>query len=115
MKLFFLGIAVLGLSGCAGETPPAAAPSTMSGSAVLTEAPVGPMAAVMPDKAKAIAHLKEHAKYPATRSELLAACADTAEFTAAEKRWFANNIPEGTYASPEDVTRALGLKGPAER
>jgi hypothetical protein len=66
-------------------------------------------AAVKPDPAKAKAHLADHVKYPAKRADVLAACADTPEFTSAEKQWFANNLPEGDYQSANDVVRALKL------
>jgi hypothetical protein len=62
-----------------------------------------------PDAAKVTDHVKNHVKYPATRDQLLAACADTPEFTAQEKKWFADNIPEGTYKSADEVMKTLKL------
>jgi hypothetical protein len=62
-----------------------------------------------PDVAKARAHLAQHVNYPATRAQILAACAQTPEFSAAEKQWLADNLPEGHYTSPDDVGRALKL------
>ena len=96
VALFALGL------GCASSPPPApAAPSDAKAGAAMT--------AVKPDTAKAASHIKNHVKYPATRAELLAACAGTAEFTSQEKKWFADNLAEGTYKSPDDVMKALKL------
>jgi len=76
------------------EAPPKAAASTPD---------------TQPDIDKTRSHLKEHVKYPATRAEVLAACADTPEFTPAEKAWFSERLPDGSYASADDVLRALKL------
>src|SRR5688572_13542174 len=78
--------------------PPAAAGPTESAT---TEAPT------KPEDAKLAAHIKDHVKYPASRAELLAACADTPEFSAGEKQWIADHLPEGSYASADDVLKAL--------
>ncbi|HXU06406.1 MAG TPA: hypothetical protein VN903_35865 [Polyangia bacterium] len=67
-------------------------------------------AAVKPDMKKVTQHLKEHQKYPATRAELLAACNDLMDFSAGEKRWFADRLPEGTYKSAADVLKAINRK-----
>lgn len=64
---------------------------------------------VEPDRAKAVGHFKEHVKYPASRSDILAACAQTPEFSGAEKDWMAQHLPEGTYKSPDEVIAALRL------
>jgi hypothetical protein len=64
---------------------------------------------VKPDAAKARAHLDEHVTYPATRSQVLEACASTKEFSDAEKQWFSDNLPEGQYASAREVVSALKL------
>jgi hypothetical protein len=65
--------------------------------------------ATKPDAAKAKVHLRDHVKYPAARARVLKACADTAEFTAGEKKWFEQNLPEGTYKSADDVVAAEKL------
>jgi hypothetical protein len=65
--------------------------------------------AVKPDAGRARAHLEEHVTYPATRSQVLDACAGTKEFSDAEKQWFSDNLPEGQYASARDVVSALKL------
>jgi hypothetical protein len=66
--------------------------------------------AVQPDVTKLKAHAVDHIKYPATRAEILAACAQTPEFSAGEKKWIEQNLPEGTYNSPDDVLRAMKLQ-----
>ncbi len=87
---------------CGGSKPASETPATETAAA----AP----AATAPDSAKVKEHLKSHiGKYPATKAELLAACAETPEFTASEKQWFSENLPEGSYASADDVVKALKL------
>jgi hypothetical protein len=99
-------IALAALNACAtqsGVTP--AGSSNQAGTCGVSTAPCG----TKPDIAKARAHLAQHVNYPATRAAILAACAQTPEFTAAEKQWLADNLPEGKYTSAEDVGRALKL------
>ena len=74
-------------------------------------APAGEMcsAATKPDATKAKAHLADHVKYPAKRADILAACADTPEFTAGEKQWISDNLPEGEYKTADEAVRALRL------
>ena len=63
-----------------------------------------------PDMKKVAAHLRAHVKYPATRQQVLDACAQTDEFNAAEKAWAAAALPEGSYASADEVLKALKKK-----
>ena len=90
---------VFSLAACA-QTPPPAASSPKEASQ---------SAAAKPEVATAKLHLEQHVKYPANRKEILAACADTPEFTAAQKLWFEQNLPEGNYASAAAVMTALKL------
>ncbi len=92
------------LAGCSNEKP---AMTPAAGQAP-PENPAN-TAAVRPDVTKLRTHLEGHVKYPATRSQILDACANTPEFTAAEKRWIADNLPEGTYNSAGSVEEALRL------
>jgi hypothetical protein len=96
MKILACAILLSTLVGCASGSPPAADAPKADQSASAT-----------PDQAKAIKHMREHVKYPATRDAILAACADTPEFSAAEKSWFAKNLPPGEYKSADDVIKAL--------
>jgi hypothetical protein len=62
------------------------------------------------DRNKAAEHLNKHQTYPATRAELLASCKNLMEFSASEKKWFAAHLPEGTYASADEVLKAVFKK-----
>lgn len=102
MKTIY-ALAIVTLVGCS-NTP---APRAPSDTAATPAAAVS--GTVEPNKAKAISHFKEHVKYPASRSDILAACAQTPEFTGAEKDWLAQHLPEGTYKSADEVVGALRL------
>jgi hypothetical protein len=90
---------VLSLAACA-ETPPPPASSPKEASQ---------SAASKPDVAATKLHLEQHVKYPASRKQILAACADTPEFTAAQKLWFEQSLPDGNYPSAGAVLTALKL------
>jgi hypothetical protein len=108
IKLTTLGtFAILSalLPACGSSPPPEAA----SASSAPAPAADTSAAATKPDLAAAKKHLAEHVKYPATRAEVLAACADTPEFTDAQKKWFSENLPEGSYESADQVEAALKL------
>jgi hypothetical protein len=62
-----------------------------------------------PDQAKTAKHMREHVKYPASREAILAACADTPEFSSEEKKWLSDNLPAGEYKNADDVINALRL------
>jgi hypothetical protein len=97
MKLFipmFLFIVV----GCANNPAPQAPGGGVTAAA-----------SAKPEATMAIKHLKDHVKYPASRTAVLAACADTPEFSAAEKKWLSDNLPERTYVSADEVASALRL------
>ncbi len=64
----------------------------------------------MQNKQNAIAHLKEHQTYPASKEELVKACNELSDFSEKDKKWFEQNLPERTYHSPEEVMNALGWK-----
>lgn len=71
--------------------------------------PADQCVAQAPDRDKAIKHFESHVQYPASRQDILAACADTPEFTAAEKQWLSDHLPERTYASAGEVVSTLKL------
>lgn len=54
-------------------------------------------------------HIREHVTYPSNKSELVAACNQMSDIPEAERNWFAQELPEGNYASPEEVINALNL------
>ncbi len=95
------------VNGCASQSgaAPAGSAAQASGTCSVSSTPC----ATRPDGSKAREHFAKHVNYPATRAEILAACAQTPEFTAAEKQWLADSLPEGKYANADDVTRALKL------
>jgi hypothetical protein len=66
-------------------------------------------ASARPNPEKLTRHLRDHVSYPASRGDVLAACADTLEFTAAEKQWTAKHLPEGDYATAEEAVQAMGI------
>jgi hypothetical protein len=97
--LVALSIGLAALVACGGSTQaPPTTPSAASDGAV-----------ARPDGAAARSHLEKHVTYPATRSVILAACASTSEFTAEEKRWFDQKLPDREYKSAVDAIAALGL------
>jgi hypothetical protein len=100
-------VALALVNGCATQSGAAPAGSTAQagGTCGVSASPC----ATRPDGSKAREHFAKHVNYPATRTEILAACAQTPEFTAAEKQWLADNLPEGKYANAGDVSRALKL------
>ena len=54
-------------------------------------------------------HLKTHQSYPATKADLVAECNNLSDFSEDDKKEFAEKLPEGTYNSADEVTKALGL------
>ena len=64
----------------------------------------------MQNQAGAIAHLKTHQTYPATKADLVAACNNLSDFSEADKKMFSEQLPEGTYNSAQDVMKALGMQ-----
>ncbi|MBI2040281.1 DUF2795 domain-containing protein [Candidatus Microgenomates bacterium] len=62
----------------------------------------------MQNVASAIDHLKTHQTYPATKAQLVAECNNLSDFSEEDKTEFAQNLPEGSYNSADDVVKALG-------
>lgn len=54
-------------------------------------------------------HLKNHQTYPATKEELVKECNNLSDYSAEDKKWFMDHLPEGTYKSAEEVEQALGM------
>ena len=121
MRKLAIAALVCGLwMGCSKSEEPAAAtaPESTTGTESTNATPMpaegtetdASVMAVQPDVNKFKAHAADHIKYPATKAEIVAACAQTPEFSAGEKKWVSENLPEGTYNSPDDVIRALKLQ-----
>lgn len=111
MKVINQLIVYFFVAGCAGTTAnaPQSSPNATAIAPGPTPAAAMAPAATKPDSAVALKHLREHVKYPASRAVVLAACADTPEFSTEEKKWFVDTLPERTYGSAEEVARALHL------
>lgn len=62
----------------------------------------------MQNVANAKEHLKTHVTYPATKSDLVAACNNLSDFSGEDKKEFTDKLPEGTYDSADAVMKALG-------
>ncbi len=95
------------LCGACSSTPSAQAPTPES--ATMPEHGTTAVEPSQPKKEAAIDHLKKHVTYPATRQEILAACATTTEFTGGENAWFSTALPEGTYKTADEVIQAMKL------
>lgn len=119
-RLVFVSALCVLWAGCSSseEQPPAATevteatPATSGSEAMPSEAPAASDADVMavaPTADKLKSHAMDHITYPATREQVLAACAQTPEFSAGEKKWISDKLPEGTYNSSDEVLKALGM------
>ena len=61
-------------------------------------------------RTKLNAHVGEHVEsYPATCNDLVMACNNLHEFTSSEKEWFSKALPHGTFASSDEVRKAIGI------
>ena len=54
-----------------------------------------------------LGHLKNHVKYPASRSEVVATCNNMSDVAEEDRKWFSNNLPDRRYSKAEDVLTAL--------
>ena len=57
----------------------------------------------------ALEHFKTHQSYPASKEDLVKECDNLSDFSKEDKEWFMKTLPEGNYASADDVIKALGL------
>ncbi|MGP8124288.1 MAG: hypothetical protein ACLQEQ_00225 [Nitrososphaerales archaeon] len=57
--------------------------------------------------AEELGHLKHHVQYPASRSQVVAACNKMSDVSEANREWFSKNLPEGTYKNPTEIMGAL--------
>lgn len=103
------------LAACGGAPAPTSPPSTPSTPDDASPPDASPAEepaaadAVQPDREKFVSHAKDHLSYPATRTQVLEACANTPEFSEAEKQWVADHLPEGEYESADAVVEGVGL------
>ncbi len=52
-------------------------------------------------------HIKHHIKYPANKTQVLAACSNMMDVPSADKEWVTRSLPDGNYKGPDDVVKAL--------
>ena len=60
--------------------------------------------------AEELGHLKNHVKYPASRTQVVQACNEMSDVPTTDKEWVEKNLPEGTYRSATEVLGALLTK-----
>jgi hypothetical protein len=61
----------------------------------------------MSNLAQELGHLKNHVTYPASRSQVVAACNEMMDVPSEDREWVSKNLPEGNYRTPADVVTAL--------
>jgi hypothetical protein len=54
-------------------------------------------------------HLTDHQSYPATKAQLVAECNNLSDFSPEDKMEFEQKLPDRTYNSAQEVTKALGM------
>jgi len=52
-------------------------------------------------------HIKHHIKYPANKTQVIAACNNMSDVPSNDKDFVAKSLPESNYKGPEDVVKAL--------
>lgn len=55
-------------------------------------------------------HLEKHITYPASKEAIAAACNNMAHLSEDDKNWVKENLPDGTYQTPDEVKRAMKIK-----
>lgn len=112
MRNLIIALIIAMLTACGGTTGEPAASEASAESVGGDDAPTDGTAdtvATRPDQAKLQTHIDEHLSLPSSRDEILAACADTAEFSEGEKLWVAQTLPEGQYETKQAVMAALDI------
>jgi len=51
-------------------------------------------------------HIKHHIKYPANKTQVLAACNNMTDVPSIDKEFVTKSLPDNNYKGPEDVVRA---------
>jgi len=52
-------------------------------------------------------HIKRHIKYPANKTQVIAACNNMSDVPSVDKDFVSTSLPESNYKGPEDVVKAL--------
>ena len=63
----------------------------------------------MDDMKEMMEHLKSHMTYPATKQDIWKACNQMSHVPDSDKKMFMDKVPEGTYASADEVMKAAGM------
>jgi len=63
----------------------------------------------MMEQAEMKTHIREHLDYPATKQDLVQACNMMSEVPQADRQWFSDSLPDGTYNTADEVIAKLGL------
>lgn len=103
----------MGCSKSDSEAPGAAAPEATTGSeATPPEGSTATTESVLATQPEATKVKTEVTKltYPATREQVLAATAQSPDFTESEKKYLMETLPAGNYGTAEEVLNALKLQ-----
>src|SRR5438067_11583908 len=52
-------------------------------------------------------HIKHHIKYPANKTQVMAACNNMSDVPTIDKDFVAKSLPESNYKGPEDGVKAI--------
>src|SRR5205807_8300677 len=65
------------------------------------------MAGRMSNLKTELEHIKHHIKYPANKTQVMAACNNMSDVPSIDKDFVAKSLPDSNYKGPEDVVKAL--------
>src|SRR5437667_5818365 len=65
------------------------------------------MASSMSNLKTELEHIKHHIKYPANKTQVIAACNNMSDVPSIDKDFVAKSLPESNFKGPEDVVKAL--------
>ncbi len=60
-------------------------------------------------KKEIVTHLKEHMKYPANKSAIVAECHNMEHLPAEARAWVQSKLADRTYNSADEAIKSLGL------
>ena len=63
----------------------------------------------MTDKNKAREHLERHQTYPATKKQIMEACAKLSDLNPADRKFVEETLPNRLFASAGEVETILGI------
>jgi ABC-type glycerol-3-phosphate transport system substrate-binding protein len=103
---------LMGCSKSDSEAPAATAPEATTGAEATTPPDGATTESVLATQPEATKVKTEITKltYPATREQILAATAQSPDFTASEKKYLTETLPAGNYGTAEEVLNALKVQ-----